>query len=140
MSDGHALSDANPAADRERDSYRLLVGILIILDAAMGLALLVSPRGVTRLLLLGEVAATDWARIAGLLALIAAAFLWTGRRWPERAQGVNMVGIIGRFALAVVLMLAGGRLLWVGLIEAIAALVLLRFYYRLFAALVMIRP
>ena len=140
MTEGRPPSDSNPDADRERDSYRLAVGILIILDSAMGLALLVSPRGVTRLLEVGDIASTDWARIAGLLALIAAAFLWTGRRRPERAQGVNIVGIVGRLALAMVLILAGGRLLWVGLLETVAALVLLRFYYRLFAALVMIRP
>lgn len=140
MSAGPSLARSDPAADGERESYRLVVGILIILDAASGLALLVSPRGVMRLLAVGDPASADWARIAGLLALIAAAFLWTGRGQPERAQGVNIVGIAGRFALAAALILTGGRLLWVGLLEAIAALVMLRCYYRLFAALMKIRP
>jgi len=38
------------------------------------------------------------------------------------------------------LVLVGGSLLWVGLFEIVAALVLARFYYRFFATLVMSRP
>jgi len=140
MSDGLSLSWSTAAAEKERDSYRLVIGILMILDAAMGLALVLSPAGVMRLLAVGDPASTEWARIAGLLALIVVAFLFTGRQHPNRAKLVNMIGIVSRFLFGVALVLIGGRLLWLGLFEAVAALVMFRYYYRFFAALVMSRP
>lgn len=140
MSDGLSLSYSNAASDKERGAYRAILGGLLALDGLMGLALLLVPRRVMALLDVGDPASADWTRIAGLLALIVTALLWTGRHHPNRAKLVNMIGISSRFLFGVALMLIGGRLLWIGLFEAIAALVLLRFYYRFFAAMVMSRP
>ena len=140
MSDGLSLSHSNAASDKERGLYRTILGGLLALDVLMGLALLLFPRRVIGLLEVGDPASADWTRIAGLLALIVAAMLWAGRHHPNRAKLVNLIGISSRFLFGVALMLIGGRLLWVGLFEALAALVLLRFYYRFFAAMVMTRP
>ena len=140
MSDGLALSWSTEMAERERGNYRLVIGVLLILDAAMALALVLAPAGAIRLLAVGDPASAAWARIAGLLALIVVAMLWTGRRHPNRAKLVNVIGIVTRFLFGVALILIGGRLLWLGLFEAVAALVMFRFYYRFFAALVMARP
>jgi hypothetical protein len=140
MSDGLSLSYSNAASDKERGLYRKILGVLLALDALAGLALLVAPRRVGRLIEDGDPFSADWTRIAGLLALVVAALLWTGWHHANRAKLVNIIGISSRFLFGVALMLIGGRLLWVGLFEAAAALVLLRFYYRFFAALVMTRP
>lgn len=140
MSDGLSLSWSAAASDKERGAYRRILGALLGLDALMGLALVFAPRRVMALLEVGDPASADWARIAGLLTLVVAALVWTGRHHPNRAKLVNLIGIASRFLLGVALMLIGSRLLWVGLFEALAALVLLRFYYRFFAAMVMSRP
>jgi hypothetical protein len=138
MSDGLSLSWSLNEAEKARKEYRLVMGILMAVDAAMGLWLLISPASISRLLLLGEQA--EWPRVAGVLVLTIVAFLWLGRDHPDRNKRTNLVGMAARFLLGIVLMFIGGSLLWVGLYEAVAALILLRFYYRFFAALVMSRP
>jgi CHASE2 domain-containing sensor protein len=140
MSDGLSVSYSDAASDKERSSYRRILGGVLVLDALMGLALVIAPGRTMRLLQVGDPASADWARIAGLLAVIVAALLWTGWHHPNRAKLVNSIAIASRFLFGVALMLIGGRLLWIGLFEAVAALVLLRFYYRFFAAMVMSRP
>jgi hypothetical protein len=138
MSDGLSISWSLNEAEKARREFRLVIGILMAVDAVMGLWLLIGPTSISRLLLLGEQA--EWPRIAGVLVLIIVAFLWTGREHPDRSKRVNIIGIAGRFLAGILLMLLGGTLLWVGLYEAVAALILCRFYYRFFAALVMSRP
>jgi len=140
MSDGLSASYSEAAAEKGRGEYRLVLGVLMAIDALMGLALLVCPRAAVRLLDVGDPGSSEWARIAAILILIVVAFLWTGWNHPNRAKLVNVVGIVGRFLLGIALILIGGSLLWVGLFEIVAALILARFYYRFFAALVMSRP
>jgi len=141
MSDGLSLSDCTAEAEKRRGDYRLVLGILMALDVLMGLALLVCPGAVARLLDVGDPGSVEWARVAGILIPILVALLWTGWNHPNRAKLVNVIGIVGRFLLGTALiLLVGGSLLWVGLFEIVASLVLARFYYRFFAALVMSRP
>ena len=138
MSDGLSLSWSLNEAEKARKEFRLVTAILYGVDAAMGLWLLISPASLSRLLLLGEQA--EWPRVAGALVLTIVVLLWTGRDHSDRSKRVNLIGLGARLLVGIVLMLIGGSLLWVGLYEAIAALILCRFYYRYFAALVMSRP
>jgi hypothetical protein len=138
MSDGLSLSWSLNEAEKARKEFRLVSGILYGVDALVGLWLLISPASLSRLLLLGEQA--EWPRVAGVLVLTIVALLWTGRIHADRSKRVNLIGLAARFLLGIALMLIGGSLLWVGLYEAIVALILCRFYYRYFAALVMSRP
>jgi uncharacterized membrane protein YiaA len=138
MSDGLSLSWSLNEAEKARKEFRLVSGILYGVDAAIGLWLLIGPASLSRLLLLGEQA--QWPRVAGVLVLTVVALLWTGRDHADRSKRINLIGFAARFLLGIVLILVGGSLLWVGLYEAVVALVLCRFYYRYFSALVMSRP
>jgi hypothetical protein len=140
MNDGLSLADCTAAAEKRRGDYQLVLGILMAVDVLMGLALLICPGAVARLLDAGDPGSVEWARVAGILTLILVTMLWTGWNHPNRSKLVNVVGIVGRFLLGLALVLIGGSLLWVGLFEIVASLVLARFYYRFFAALVMSRP
>jgi len=140
MSDGLSISFSNADAQKRRGNYRLLTGLLAIIDGAMGLALLISPHSVSRLLMVGDPASTEWARLAGALLLMVTALLLTGRIEPSRTKLVNIIGMAGRLAIGLLLALLGGRLLWIGALEILAALALVRFYYRCFSAEVMSRP
>lgn len=140
MSDGLSLSFSTREADKALQDFKLAVGLLLILDAAAALALLIGARGAMRLMLVGDPASPEWARLTGVLLLIVAGFVWSGRAHPNRAKLVNVIAIAARFVLGVALALTGGRLLWVGLAEMLAGLAVGHLYYRFFAALVMSRP
>ncbi|MFL6845689.1 MAG: hypothetical protein ACJ8ER_12500 [Allosphingosinicella sp.] len=121
-------------SEAEQGGFRLAAGLILILEAGMALALVLGPSGAVRLLG-GDPASAGGARIAGLLALTLVALLWTGRADAGRARHLNLIGAAGRLLLAAALALAGGRLLPIGLFEALAALILADFYYRPLAAL-----
>lgn len=59
---------------------------------------------------------------------------------PVRRRWSNLVGIAGRLVLGVVYLLLGGGYLWLALIEASSALLLVHLYYRLGRAELMSRP
>lgn len=129
------------AARTARDAYRTVLALVLILETAGGLALIVAPVSVSRLLGLGAEAGTAWARAAGVLVIVAAALFMIGRIEPARAKLTNLVGVVGRLALAIVFVTAGARgLLLVGLFEAAAALALVGFYFRYFTAEIQSRP
>jgi hypothetical protein len=140
MSDGLSLSATTADAEARRARYRLVVALVLGADCLMGLALLIWPATVTGLIMDGDPGRTEWARFAGLLVLVVAAFTWTGRNHPNRAKLVNVVAIASRVVLGLALVAMGGRLLWIGLFDLVSAAVMARFYYRFFAALVMSRP
>lgn len=140
MSDGLSLSASAAGAEASRARYRLVVAVVVVADALMGLALLFWPATVTGLVLGGDPGRPEWAQLAGLLVLVVAAFVWTGRSHPNRTKLVNVVAIVTRAGLGLALVVLGGGLLWVGLFDLVAAAVMARFYYRFFAALVMSRP
>lgn len=140
MSDGLSLSASTAGAEAGRVRYRRVVAAVVAADCLMGVALLVWPAAVTGLLMEGDPGRPEWARLAGLLVLVVAAFLWTGRSHPNRAKLVNVVAIVGRVVLGLVLAAMGGGLLWIGLFDLVAAAAMALFYYRFFASLVMSRP
>jgi hypothetical protein len=140
MSDGLSLSASAAGAEAARARYRLVVALVLVADCLMALALLIRPAAVTGLLLDGDPGRPEWARFAGLLVLVVAAFVWTGRSHPNRAKLVNIVAIVSRIVLGLALAAMGGGLLWIGLFDLAAAAAMALFYYRFFASLVMSRP
>ncbi|WP_293904755.1 hypothetical protein [Phenylobacterium sp.] len=128
------------AARSAKEQYRLLLGVVLIVEAAAGAALLFWPDGVARLLLPDATEGVAGLRIAGLFWLLVTVLLLTGRGEPARAKVPNLLGLVGRTALGVLLVLLAGRLLWVGVVEIVAALGLAQLYFRYFEAEVMSRP
>jgi hypothetical protein len=131
------------AADKARRalaSYRGLLGIILILEGAVGVAMLVAPVGVARLLGYPASEGSTVARFAGLLLLLVVALLLPGRGWPVRAKILSITGVAGRALLGLALLFLGRGLMFVGLFELLASAALGWLYYRLFAAEVMNRP
>jgi hypothetical protein len=136
-----ALDATAAAARTARDAYRTVLALVLILETAGGLALLVAPVSVSRLLGLSAEAGSTWARAAGLLVIVTSALFMVGRIEPARAKLTNLIGVAGRLGLSLVFVTSGATgLLWVGLAEAAAALALVAFYFRYFNAEIQSRP
>ena len=133
---GHSQNVARAA----KAQYRLLLGVVLIVEAAAGAALLFWPGAVARLLQTPETASHAWLRIAGLLWLVLTLLFFTGRGEPSRSKVTNLIGLVARVVLGVLLLVLGGRLLWAGLAEIVAALGLAQLYFRYFEAEVTSRP
>jgi hypothetical protein len=133
------LGFSQDAARKARALYRTVLGAVLIIEAAAGLSLLLWPASVGRIL--GDGAGPpDGLRVWGVLLLIIAALLWSGRIEPARSKLLNLMGIVGRLAAGVALIVAGKCLLWAGVAEVVAGLALAQFYFQYFAAEVMSRP
>lgn len=129
------------AARKASDSYRTVVGVICLLEVAAAVAMLISPRGVARLL--GAADSFDqlgWVRFAGVVLAVMAALFFCGRRNPDSAKAINLLGMIGHALIGLVLILSGDGLLLPGLLLLAAGFLLAIFYFRLFRAVVMSRP
>src|SRR5687768_12562355 len=84
------------AARAAREAYRTALALILILETAGGIALLVAPVSVSRLLGLGPEAGSVWARAAGLLIVVAAALFMVGWLEPARSKLTNLIGFAGR--------------------------------------------
>lgn len=140
LTDTLSLGYSTVAAERRRHAYRGLLGAVLIVEAAAGLALLAAPYSTASLLDLDATGAPGLVRLAGMLILVLSALFLTGRAWPARSKLVNIIGMVGRALTGVVLLASGGRLIWPGLAELVAALALAFSYYAYFKAEVMSRP
>ena len=132
------LGFTQAAARKARETYQAALGIVLILEAAAGLALVLFPASVARVT--GDADSWPWLRPMGVALLLMVVLFYFGRREPACSKLINMAGIFGRLLLAVVLALSGGARLWAGAAELIAALVLAQLYFKLFEAEVMSRP
>ncbi len=128
-------------ARKAADSYRTIVGILCLIEAAAAVAMLISPRGVARLLGAADsFDQTGWVRFAGVVLAVMVALFFCGRRNPDSAKAINLIGMIGHALIGLVLILSGDGLLLPGVLLFAAGLLLAIFYFRLFKAVVMSRP
>lgn len=127
------------AARKAREGYKALLGAVLIVEAAAGLSLILWPSTVSRILELpAEGAGT--LRLAGVLLIVLAGLLATGQPQPSRSKLLNLGGLAARLAFAVALAIVGGRLIWAGAFELLAALGLAQLYFKYFEAEVMSRP
>lgn len=132
------------AANRAAARYRTLFSVVRLLEAAAGVAMIIAPRGVARLLgapdSFGNNGETAWVRIAGVILLVMLALFSAGRTFPSSAKLTNVFGIVGQLLLGAFLMAAGGRMLIVGAAFVGAGVLLGLSYIGLFKAEVMSRP
>lgn len=140
LSDSLSNGPCAAAARAARERYQTVLGVVLIVETGAGLALLTAPHSVARLVLEAPPGPAGFTRLAGLLLLLLVALLFAGRAHPERAKVANVTGVVGRGAVAVLLVAGGGRLIAAGLAEALAAVLLGLLYYRYFVAEVMSRP
>ena len=136
LSHGPCVAEAKAACER----YQTVLGLVLIIEAAAGIALLIAPRSVARLVLDAPPGPAGFTRLAGLLLLLLVALMFAGRAFPVRAKISNALGVVGRGVVGLLLAFGGGWLIVAGLAEVGAAVVLGILYYRYFAAEVMSRP
>lgn len=127
------------AADR-RASYRRMLGLVLALDVLLGIAALIGPVTLSRVLGLPEPFPVGWVRAWGGLLLLAVALLLPGWLNPLRARLPNLVQLPGRMLLGLLFLLLGGGFAVLGVLEIAFALLLAWGYYGLFRAEVMSRP
>jgi hypothetical protein len=125
---------------RQRVRYRWLLGCLLLVEFAVGVALLIVPAWIAGFA--GEVAPgmSIWVRITGVMMLTTTVFQLSGwfnplyQRWP------NILGILWRIGLAALCACLGGRFWILALAEVGAAVLLALLYWRLMRAELMSRP
>lgn len=132
-------------ARSRQTSYRRILRLALVVEAAVGLAALVAPAWFSSLLGMPPVAeippTTGWARAWGGLLLLAAALQVPALLDPVRRRWGNAIGIVGRLLLALFLYLPlGGGFLWLALAEGGLGLALAVLYFGLFRAELMSRP
>ena len=120
--------------------YRLVLRVVLLVEAALGLALLLAPGAGASLTGLPEADAfAAWPRLVGLLLLAGAAFAYDGFAHPSLRRWPNLVLIASRVALVVVALTVGPA--WpLALWSALAALVLFTTYRQASLADLMAKP
>ena len=91
LNHGPCVAEALAAKQR----YQAVLGFVLIIEAAVGVALLTSPHSVARLMLDAPPGPSGFTRLAGLLLLLLVALLFAARGFPERAKIANVVGVVG---------------------------------------------
>jgi len=127
------------AAARRR-VYQRALWLALGLEILLGLYALLAPASLSALLGLPSPRPEGWVRIWGALLLFAAALHVPGVLDPVRRRWASLVGISGRFALAVLYAILSGGFLWLALIEAGLGFLLAILYFSLFKAELMSRP
>jgi hypothetical protein len=122
----------------QQHAYRRVAGLVLLLQFAAAAVLLLAPSWAAALA--GVQAAPGWQRFGGGLMLTWLLYAAPALIAPLQSRLANFATaaaavLVGAFACAV-----GGRLLWVGLAEALLGLVLAWRYWRLLVAELMSRP
>jgi hypothetical protein len=123
-----------------RNRYRRLLGIVLVFELLLGLAALVAPSWLARLVAVPMPSPNGWIRLFGLQLLIMAAFSVPGWFNPAYARWTNAVGIVARLALAILCGLLGGGLSWLAGTYVVAGTALAVSYVRMLRSELMSRP
>lgn len=123
-----------------RSIYKSLLGARLGLDLLLGLLAVLVPATLTGWLGLDGADVPAVVRLWGGVLLLAAGFQVPGLLEPVRWRWANATGLAGRSLLALLYVLAGARLVWLGLIEALFVAALTVTYFALFKAELMSRP
>ena len=141
MTDSLSIGWTRAEADRALKTYRRLYGFNLALQSLGALAVLIWPAALLDLVNLPTPeAATDWARIWAMMVLLASAFQIPGYLDPVFNRLPNVIGIIGRAAMAILYLLLGGGFLWLALFDGVFAVALYILFRRLVIAELQTRP
>ena len=138
--------DALEQARGKRETYRSLLGLSLVYYLVLGIAALAAPAVLCGWLQrpvnsdLGVLNDLGWVRIAGAMFLTQIVFYLPGWQDPTRSRYVNVFGVPLRLLLGLVLIVQGGGLALLGVIELVWAVVLGFSYLRFAEAEVMNRP
>ncbi len=140
MTDALSVGWTQAQAATRRASYRRLLGLNLILQAALGLAAIAVPACLAQTVDLGTPPSAGWVRLWGVMLLILAVLYVPGFMEPVHARWPNVVGVVARFVLAAVYAWLGRGFRWLALYELLFAVLLAWSYGRLMQAELMSRP
>jgi hypothetical protein len=123
-------------AAARRAIYRSLLGANLVLQGALGLAMLAAPHWLVRLFALPPTPLRLW----GVMLLILTAIYGLGWFDPIYTRWPNLVGILGRAATALVYLVLGGAFFLIALFDAAFAGALAWTYWQAMRAELMTRP
>lgn len=140
LEQGLSLSWSRGEATARRASYQRALGFALLVETALAIYAIVAPNSLSVFLGLPVPQPAGWVSALGGLILIAAVLQLPGLLDPVRRRWPNVIGIPGRLFVAVIFLFAGGGFIWLAILEALLALMLVFLYYRLFLAELMSRP
>jgi hypothetical protein len=136
----HSLAWTQGQAADWRTRHRRLMLVAIVFDALLGLAAVLGPVTMARLLGGPEPFPDGWMQGWGLLLIATSLLCLPGRKDPVLNRWPNWLGIVVRLAMAVLFLAQGQGFRLLALWEALAAILLLISYYRLLQAELLRRP
>src|SRR5262245_61046902 len=140
MTDALTIGWTQAQAERRRTTYRRLLALNLILQTALGLVAIIVPVWLARAADLPGPPPAGWIRLWGVMLLIMVLLYVPGWIQPVFVRWPNVVGILARFALALVYVCLGQGLRWFALYEVLFALVLAWSYGRLLRDELMAQP
>ena len=140
MADSGSVDWSEGQIRARRRAFQRALAADLMLHLAVGLGCLLAPQWVAALAGTAESSAVSWVRAWGAAIILICALYFPGLQDPLRSRYPNLVGALGRIGLAVAWFVAGGRLIWFGLVDLSFAIVLGWLYYRYCIAEIMNRP
>jgi hypothetical protein len=128
-------------------TYKRVLGVNLVLHVLIGIYAVAAPAGLSLLVGLPAESTLAWLRAWGGMLLLVTLLYLPGMLHPARIRWPNIVGILGRFGMALLFLLIallGGEglrgFLWFALFDAGFAITLALLYLRLLKAELMSRP
>jgi hypothetical protein len=129
------------AAAGARQRFRRLYAVSLALHSLIAAAGLLLPVWIAGIIGMQPAAdAVPWIRVWGGLVLVTSLFQIPGLMDPIDGRVVVIIGIIGRFAMALLFLCLGGAFLWLAALDGLFGIVLLVAFQRLIVAEIMTRP
>jgi hypothetical protein len=138
MSDTLHLGWSQKEASSAGSHYRTAMAFYLAAYVVAGLTAILAPSVVRHALALTP--PQGWIRAAGGLILLVAAFQLPAWQNAVRSRVTALIATMGRFLLAILWLTAGGPFIWIGLFEAVFAVLLGWLLFRYFSAELMSRP
>jgi hypothetical protein len=133
------LDTTRTAAAHRRTTYRRLLGAHLIIQLALGIAMLAAPLWFSHVLAIPAPSAS-FVRLWGLMLLLLTALYAPGWLDPIYTRWPNVVGIAGRCATALLYLILGSGFLWFALFDGGFAVALAWAYTQAIRAELMTRP
>jgi hypothetical protein len=140
MTDALTIGWTQAQAATARTTYRRLLGFNLIVQVLVGLIAIVVPMWLARRANLPGPTSAGWMRLWGAMLLITASLYLPGFIEPVHVRWPNLVGIVGRFLLALAYIHLGQGFWWFAAYELVFAVALAWSYSRLLRAELMSHP
>jgi hypothetical protein len=121
-------------------TYRLVLGFNMFCHLAIGLACIFAPFWVSRMAGLPEPIPTGWVRGWGATLLLVTTLYIPGLIDPMITRAPNLIGILGRYWMALIWIFCGGGFLWFALFDGFFGTVIALLYRKLLTVRLMTHP